>query len=165
MRCSIPLALLFCAAACGEATVEVREAAHAEDEPVPEPVALPPGEPVDVGDGLLVEQTTRGHGPAAGTWSEVTLHYSSFLAEGYEDEPREPFDSSTSRHVPLVLRLGSGPQVIEGLARGLVGLRAGDEVVLRVPSELGWGKAGNPSFGVPADADLVYEVRVLEVNE
>ncbi len=152
-------------AACGDTAVEVTEAARAADEHVEETSVPKPEEPLDLGDGLLCEDLEPGHGPAATVGSEVTLHYSSYLAEQWESES-EPvaFDSSASRHVPLTLRLGSGAGVVEGLARGLVGLRAGSETVLHVPSELGWGEQGNPAAGVPADADLVFEIRVLSVK-
>jgi peptidylprolyl isomerase len=153
-------------AACDGGSVEVTEASHPDGEHSEHAVEFTPGEPVDLGDGLICEQLTAGHGPAADAGCEVTLHYSSYLAADWDeqDEP-QPFDSSTSRHVPLKLHLGRGPKVIEGLARGLVGLRAGSEAVLHVPAELGWGTEGNAASGVPADADLVYEVRVIEVHE
>jgi FKBP-type peptidyl-prolyl cis-trans isomerase len=166
MRAAFLPCLVFFAASCGEAEVRVGEAGHGADEHVQE--ALPeaaPGEPVELGHGLVREHVVVGRGPAAGRDAKVTLHYASYLASVWDegDEP-QPFDSSSSRHVPLALDLAARPKVVAGLARGVVGLRAGDEVVLRVPAALGWGEAGNPTAGVPADADLVYEVRVLEVE-
>ena len=135
------------------------------------------------GDGLVVEVTERGDGPAIAAGASILLHYDAFLAErpaasgepveagagdGPEGERAEPtpFDSSRTRGAPLHLRLESGarPRVIEGLRRGVLGLRAGSRATLRIPAHLAWGSAGNAGIGVPPDAAVVFEVHVLSVE-
>jgi peptidylprolyl isomerase len=167
MRTALLCTSALLVAACGEAHVEVTEAARVEEEPVDE---RPPGQPIELKDGLVCEVTRAGSGAVVAANSRVKLHYDAYLADGWPagpegEEPRS-FDSSASRHVPLELDLGSHSRrkVIAGLERGLVGLRAGSEAVLHVPAGLAWGESGHPPSGVPENAAVVYEVRILEVE-
>lgn len=116
---------------------------------------------IDRGDGLVVTVQRAGQGEAITNSSAVTLHYRAFV-----ENADKPFDSSYESGVPLQLQLGSSstPRVIEGLARGLVGLRAGTQAKLAIPAALGWGEAGNEGAGVPKDAGLIYEVDVVGVR-
>ena len=172
MRKTAIVGLLCLTAACGDDPVEVREAVTAdasESEPGAEPgtevsaeATEEEAEPIEQ---LEVEQTERGAGAVARQGSVVRLHYEAWLADVHA-EGGEPFDSSLSRLIPLELKLGSktGPAVIPGLEQGLLGLTAGSRAVLRIPAELGWGSEGHEAAGVPADASLVYEVRLLTVR-
>jgi FKBP-type peptidyl-prolyl cis-trans isomerase len=131
-----------------------KAAAEASDAPAQPTV-------IDRGDGLTVEVERAGAGVEVAGDSSVTLHYRAFVA-GAE----KPFDSSYDAGLPLDVKLGAGarPRLIDGLARGLVGLRAGSKAKLKIPAALGWGSAGNEGSGVPKDADLVYEVEVVGVR-
>lgn len=157
--------LLLLAAACsGEDPVQVREAAAlAPASPVPaaQPAAGVPAQPeiLELGDGLVVEVLVRGEGGVAQRGGEILVHYTARVA-GAE----QPFDSSWSRGVPDRWRLSTRarPRLIEGLVRGLVGLPAGTRCLLRIPAPLGFGSEGREPSGIPPDADLVYEVRLLE---
>lgn len=165
MRTLTLVGLLLLTTACEDRTVEVREA-PAEDSSSATRQS-PEGEPTD-GDeaqgGLVVEVLERGEGPAVHTSSTLHLHYQAWLAEVHA-EAGEPFDSSLARLVPLELDLSSsGPDVIEGLARGVLGLRSGAVALLRIPADLGYGETGHPAAGVPPDSDLVYEVRIVSVH-
>lgn len=116
---------------------------------------------IDRGDGLVVTVQRAGQGEEITSSSAVTLHYRAFV-----ENAEKPFDSSYESGVPLALQLGSQgkPRVIEGLARGLIGLRAGTQAKLAIPAALGWGGAGNEGAGVPKDAGLIYEVDVVGVH-
>jgi FKBP-type peptidyl-prolyl cis-trans isomerase len=112
------------------------------------------------GDGLVVEVHAPGQGASVTAQDSVRVHYTAFLP-GSE----KPFASTRASGAPLVVHLASGrPRVIEGLRRGLVGLRPGARVTLRIPAALAWGADGIPSSGVPADADVVFEVDVLALE-
>jgi FKBP-type peptidyl-prolyl cis-trans isomerase len=50
------------------------------------------------------------------------------------------------------------------LRRGLEGLTPGSEARLKIPASLAWGEKGDPAVGVPANADVVIEVHVLDVQ-
>jgi len=156
--CCATLAILWIGA-CGpgsESTPQKPEPARAVESAV---VAAPI--PIDRGDGLTVEVIQAGKGAEVTGTSEVSLRYSAFV-----DGVEQPFDASDESGVPLRVHLGAGasPRVIEGLARGLVGLHVGAKAKLHIPPALGWGATGNPAAGVPADAQLVYDVDVLEVR-
>lgn len=180
MRTLTLLSLLALTAACEDRKVEVHEAPPGESGSVVAVVAGaaegdaasaasgteggPAEEAQEPEVGLVVEILEHGDGPIVHTGATIRVHYEAWLAEAHAGDGA-PFDSSLSRLVPLELRLGSsGADVIEGLARGLLGLRTGCRARLLIPAELGWGATGNPAAGVAPDSDLVYEVRVLSVR-
>jgi FK506-binding nuclear protein len=110
---------------------------------------------------LGINVTKVGQGTAATSASKVTIHYRASLV-GAE----KPFDSTFLIYRPLEVALDPSAKmsVIEGLRRGLAGLTPGSEVRLEIPANLAWGEKGNPAVGVPANADVVFEVTVLEVQ-
>lgn len=110
---------------------------------------------------LGIEVTKTGTGTAATAGRHVTIHYKASIADA-----EKPFDSTFASNRPLEVELGVGAKlhVIEGLRRGLEGLMPGSEVRLKIPASLAWGEKGNPAVGVPANADVVFEVQVLDVR-
>ena len=111
-------------------------------------------------EGLAVSIESEGTGRAAALGDEMLLHYDAFVAEH-----EQAFDSTMSSGVPLQLVLGGArPKVIDGLTQGLVGLRAGARARLEIAPELAWGAKGNEAIGVPADAKLVYHVRIVSIG-
>lgn len=110
---------------------------------------------------LAVKVTKPGQGTAATEGSTVTLHYKASVADA-----EKPFDSTFATRRPIEVRLGEGAKlaVIEGLRRGLEGLTPGTEARLEIPASLAWGEKGNPAVGVPANADVVFEISVLDVR-
>jgi peptidylprolyl isomerase len=153
------LLVLALAAACGREPVEVREASS----PAPAAPAeqAQPSEPevLELGEGLVVEVLERGTGRAARRGGSVVVHYSARV-----DGVDEPFDSSWSRGLPdrWSLSRSGRPRLLPGLVRGLEGLPAGTRCVVHIPAALGFGAEGLPAAGVPADAALVYEVKLLQ---
>lgn len=72
------------------------------------------------------------------------------------------FDQSFNRGDDgLTFTVGSG--VIDGWSEGVVGMKVGEVVLLKIPAELGYGAAGNGS--IPADADLYFYVELLAFEE
>jgi len=156
--------LLALAAACGgETPVQVQEAPSVQQSASPTEPAPPPQTPqlLELADGLVVEVLERGGGTQARRGGEVVVHYTARV-EGTE----APFDSSWSRGVPDRWRLSESarPRLIQGLVRGLEGLPAGTRAVVRIPAALAYGAQGQASCGIPPDAALVYEVRLLEAH-
>ncbi len=163
MRLPIQLAALLACLACGKAEVEVQEARPADPaaEVTPAAQVLEPPQVLELERGLVVEVAQRGTGAVARRGGEVLVHYSARLS-GAE----QPFDSSGSRGLPDRWRLSTkgSPRLVEGLVLGLEGLPSGSKATLKIPAALAWGEAGNPAAGVPANADLVYEVTLLEAR-
>ncbi len=158
--------LLLAAAACGGGDeIEVREAAS-PPAPLSPPARaarraepeLPEREPrTQYPSGLAVEILEPGEGrvPAA-PGRRVTMHHEIRLAEG-----EAPLESTRTLGIPYRFTLGAG-EVVPGLDRGLVGARAGDRLRLRIPATLAYGASGMGT--IPAEADLVVDVEILEVQ-
>ena len=58
--------------------------------------------------------------------------------------------------------LGAG-QVISGWELGLLNMKIGEKRKLTIPSEFGYGENGVPGL-IPANATLIFEVELLEIN-
>lgn len=83
----------------------------------------------------------------------VRVNYEGALADG------TVFDSSFERGAPYV----TTPQdVIDGWKEGLQLMSVGDEWILYVPPELGYGERGGPPV-IPPHAVLVFRVQLLDV--
>ena len=114
-------------------------------------------EPIELEGGVVVQLLRRGEGPRAARGRTLVLTH---VARAGEDGA--PFDSSGG--IPWSLRLGAGPRLLPGLERGLLSLHAGSRARIRVPAALAWGEDQSAPPGVPAGAELVYEVELLEVR-
>ena len=95
-------------------------------------------------------------GPATGASPTkddlVKVHYEGKLVSG------EVFDSSYERGAPAVMKLGRLiPAWIEALQR----MRPGDEWMLYVPPEQGYGEEG--SGPIPPNSVLVFRVELIDV--
>ncbi len=96
-------------------------------------------------------------GPASGkspTPSDsVTVHYKGTLTNGTQ------FDSSYDRGAPATFGVS---QVIPGWTEALQLMKPGDQWVIFVPANLGYGAMG--TGGIPANSDLIFQVHLLQVN-
>lgn len=107
--------------------------------------------PGDVG--LLGSFVTKeGKGPAITATDTLTVNY---LGQIYPDGPI--FDESYSKKKPVSFPLSG---VIEGWKQGLLGKTVGSRVVLTIPSELGYGSAGQGTT-IPPDSDLIFVIDIL----
>jgi peptidylprolyl isomerase len=155
--------LLPLAAACSNDSIETPHVA-ARANPAESASVVPrefETQVFDRGDGLKVELYSPGRGREARVGSRVRFHY-----EARVSGQDEIFDATRGTGIPMELVLGSAqdPRPIEGLSRGLVGLRAGSRAKLTIPPKLAWGEAGNPEIGVPPNADVSFAVDVLAVQ-
>lgn len=165
------IAIALLASACGKSA----SPPPSPSAPAPAPVSTPAApvfdwaaafasEPIeirDLGDGLVVRVHAAGDAAstpaAAGDTIEIAFRARRAVADGPEIE----FDSSDRRGAPLRVPLIDG-SAVPGLLRGLEGLRAGDVARIEIPPSLGYGKAGRGQ--IPADARLVFDVRVIAVS-
>jgi FKBP-type peptidyl-prolyl cis-trans isomerase FkpA len=118
-----------------------------------------PSARIEKADGLVVDVIEEGAGPRVREGDRVTLHCVGKLAES-----GVVFGSSESSGIPLSIRLQRDHAIL-GLVRGLDGLRVGTRASLHIPSALAYGEAGLESSGIPANADLLYEVHVLATTD
>ena len=78
----------------------------------------------------------------------VLVTYKGFLADG------KVFDSNEGGE-PISFSLGAG-QVIRGWDRGLAGACPGEQVVMVIPSDLGYGDKGAGNGVIPGGATLYF---------
>ncbi|MBC7910968.1 MAG: FKBP-type peptidyl-prolyl cis-trans isomerase [Pyrinomonadaceae bacterium] len=106
--------------------------------------------------GLTYLITRRGTGKQAKAGETVIVHYTGTLTDGVK------FDSSRDRNQPFAFKLGAG-QVIKGWDEGIARLRIGDQAILVIPSQLGYGKKGAGGV-IPPDATLIFIVELVDVK-
>lgn len=104
---------------------------------------------------VQVDVLGEGEGEAAARGEWVWVHYLVDV-EGHE------IDGSHDGK-PLSFRLGESSDVIEGLHRGVEGMRVGERRRVVVPPGLGY--RGQKLAGIPPEADLVFLVELMERRE
>lgn len=130
-----------------------------------------PGETVDKGDGLSVERVRVGTGAALSA-GDVALARYALRLDGTDTIVASTEGWSTAARIPLTqLSAASGGTkpsdaagVIAGFVRAIVGERVGSKLTAHIPPALGYGTAGLPAAGIPADATLVAEIEILGVT-
>ncbi|WP_395742865.1 FKBP-type peptidyl-prolyl cis-trans isomerase [Prosthecobacter sp.] len=114
-----------------------------------------PGPVVTTPSGLryqvLASGPTGGKSPTIN--DSVTVHYKGTLTNG------TVFDSSYDRGQPITLGVG---QVIPGWTEALQLMKPGDQWLIYVPSNFGYGAMATGS--IPANSDLIFQIHLLQVN-
>ncbi|KKU95091.1 hypothetical protein A3H89_04960 [Candidatus Amesbacteria bacterium RIFCSPLOWO2_02_FULL_48_11] len=106
---------------------------------------------------LKIEDIKIGEGETAESGDTVVMHYTGTFVDG------TIFDSSLDRGQPFSTKVGVG-QVIEGWDKGVPGMKVGGRRKLYIPSEMGYGARGAGGV-IPPNADLIFEVDLLEVKK
>ncbi|MBK9016061.1 MAG: FKBP-type peptidyl-prolyl cis-trans isomerase [Saprospiraceae bacterium] len=101
---------------------------------------------------LIIEE---GTGAQATAGKSVDVMYYGMLPSG------EEFDNSFKRGQVFSFPLGQG-QVIKGWDEGIALLKEGSKAVLFIPSELGYGDAGQGK--IPPKSELMFYVELQKVN-
>lgn len=109
-------------------------------------------------DQLKGEILKEGTGQGAESGDQVTVHYVGVLENGTK------FDSSLDRGEPFTFELGAG-RVIQGWDLGVAGMKVGEIRRLFIPSEFGYGEAGTPNGEIPPNANLIFDVELLAINQ
>ena len=98
-----------------------------------------------------------GSGAAVEARKCIFAHYTGWLTDGTK------FDSSVDRGRPFAFSLGAG-KVIKGWDEGVAGMKVGGKRKLVIPGSLAYGASGVPQAGIPANAELTFEVELLGVR-
>ncbi len=72
------------------------------------------------------------------------------------------FDENFTKNTALEVQIGEG-QVIKGWDQGVPGMKVGGTRRLVIPSDLGYGSAAQGA--IPANSDLVFVVKLLEIKK
>ncbi len=100
---------------------------------------------------------TPSNEPKAQIGDVVSVHYTGWLLKGI-NQVGQKFDSSVDRAEPFQFDLGY-KQVIEGWELSLSDMRIGEERLIILPPELGYG---NRSVSViPANSFLIFNIKLL----
>jgi len=106
---------------------------------------------------------TTGSGATARRGARLTVHYTGWLYDSSRPDAKgKQFDSSIGGE-PFTFRLGNG-DVIGGWDRGFDEMRVGGKRRLIIPPDLGYGASGTPDGSIPANAGLVFEMELLDVQ-
>ena len=97
-------------------------------------------------------------GPATGLkpgpHDEVKVHYEGKLVSG------KVFDSSYERGAPAAMPL---PALIPAWKEALQLMRPGDEWILFVPPEMGYGEEGAGGGEIPGNSVLIFRIELIDV--
>ena len=105
--------------------------------------------------------TTPGTGATVKAGDTVTVDYTGAVAS-----TGIIFQSSKDSGQPLPVQLNSGPNgVINGWVQGVPGMKVGGTRRLLIPASLGYGANPPQGAGIPANADLVFDVTVHSINK
>lgn len=108
--------------------------------------------------GLAYAVLKEGTGKVAEAGQDVAVHYTGWLKSN-----GEKFDSSLDRNEPIHFPLGRG-QVIPGWDEGVSGMKVGEKRQLVIPAKLGYGETGTPGGPIPPNADLIFDVELVDVH-
>jgi FKBP-type peptidyl-prolyl cis-trans isomerase len=105
--------------------------------------------------GLKYLDQKVGDGKEVKAGDTVVVHYTGWLKDG------KKFDSSYDRKKPAEFALN---KVIKGWQEGIPGMKVGGKRKLVIPPDLAYGKEGTSDGTIPPDAELTFEVELLEVK-
>jgi FKBP-type peptidyl-prolyl cis-trans isomerase len=115
------------------------------------------GNGVRTPSGLVYWDIRVGTGEVAKEGSHVRVHYTGWLTNG------KKFDSSVDAGTPFDFTIGNG-EVIKGWEEGVSGMKVGGKRQLRIPPSLGYGAEGTPGGPIPPNANLIFDVKLLQVQ-
>lgn len=110
--------------------------------------------PIDKISVLKVEDKKVGSGAEAKSGGTVTAHYTGAVAS-----TGKIFQSSLDTGQPFTSPLSN---LIKGWQQGIPGMKEGGERRLLIPASLAYGS--NPPPGIPANADLVFDIVLISVK-
>ena len=115
---------------------------------------------ITMDNGLRYLDVDMGNGAIAETGMIVVVHLIGWLDDNGAKGMK--FISTYDRGKPVSFKLGTD-KVMKAWSEGVRGMKTGGRRRLLVPSKLGYGNKGVAEI-VPPDADLVFDVELLEVR-
>lgn len=112
--------------------------------------------PVDTVPELVVTDVVVGTGTEAAANDTVTCHYTGAIAK-----TGVVFQSSRDFGKPISFPLN---QVIQGWTEGVPGIKVGGKRRLLIPAEKAYGSRPPFGSGIPADADLVFDIELVAIE-
>lgn len=160
------LALLFVGTGLGVGVVAFWQATHQEEDssqvdnkprgPTLQGTKLSDFTPIERIDSLQKTDTKTGNGAEVKPDATVTVHYTGAVAA-----TGVIFQSSLDSGQPVTIGLN---QVIKGWAEGVPGMKVNGQRRLLIPASLAYNANPPPGSGIPANADLVFDIILLDVK-
>lgn len=145
----------------GESTATPGETSLNGDNAIPEEKNMLQGTklseftPVASTSELQIIDLVEGTGAVAPEGATITAHYTGALAAD-----GTIFQSSLDTGQPVQFSLSG---VIEGWTKGVPGMKVGGKRRLVIPYAQAYGEAGRPDGGIPAKADLVFDIELVSI--
>jgi len=73
-----------------------------------------------------------------------------------------PQKDAAGAYKPIPFTVGTKTGMIAGFIEGIEKLNMGDKAVIFIPSELGYGEKGAGRGMIPANANLIFEIEIIE---
>lgn len=108
-------------------------------------------------DSLKTEDTVVGTGAEVKPGDTITAHYTGAVAS-----TGVVFQSSHDSGSPIAFSLN---QVITGWSEGVPGMKVGGTRRIYIPASLAYGANPPAGSGIPANADLVFDVEVTKIGQ
>ena len=108
-------------------------------------------------EALKTEDTVVGTGTEVKSGDTVTAHYTGAVAA-----TGIVFQSSRDSGSPIPFSLN---QVIAGWSQGVPGMKVGGTRRIYIPASLAYGSIPPAGSGIPANADLVFDVELVKVGQ
>lgn len=111
-----------------------------------------------MGDGGIIKKTIKSGGvdKKPSTGNEVSIHYVGKFSDG------KVFDSSRERNEKLTWILGEDESVLKCFNETVKKMTVGDVFEIKVKPQYAYGEKGHEKLGVPANADVIFEIELLE---
>ena len=124
--------------------------------------------------GLKIYYLKKGDGPKPKEGSKVLMNYAGYLVDGklFDSniiEVAEKYDvvdearKAADQYAPTQTDYAPDARLIPGFREGLLQMQVGDKVILYIPSHLAYGEAGIPRAGIPSNADLIFELELVDI--
>ena len=146
--------MLIGLAGCEQDTPDQTPVAVSETPTPAEDVAAAPepAEAVTLPSGLVLQDLTPGDGEPCPEGATVEVEYTAMLADG------TIWDSTEKRQRAMTWDL-SESNLIEGLRRGVVGMKPGGTRRLTIPAAMAYGDRGRPP--IPPKEELTFEITLI----
>ena len=107
--------------------------------------------------GVTQNVVEKGDGPTPQKGQRVTVHCTAYLAA------TEKQFWTTKNDEPFSFHVGIG-QVIRGWDEGVLGMQLHETARLHLTADVAYGARGFPAWGIPSNADLIFEIQLLKIE-
>ncbi|XP_058959724.2 uncharacterized protein [Pocillopora verrucosa] len=111
-------------------------------------------------DGVKKEVIKPGNGRTPHRGATITVNCTGSLNM---NPPKKFWSTKDPGQKPFTFQVGLG-KVIAGWDEGCMTMSEGEIAKLTIPSHKGYGASGFSSWGIPPNADLLFEIEILSIK-